>query len=158
MKNLIPEELQHCTVSCYDAIVLIVWAVTDNNHKRSKVCAEHWKHLKIPSLKSHLNVSHFQECFSSASANSDEEAFWLPQRMWPVFLSSHPRMQKCLQTAREERVGQRERTDAWNWETKRGEAKMHEWKYRRSKVFSFSAEFPVIIVLWFGRSPLRVQR
>lgn len=29
-----------------------------------------------------------------------------------------------------------------------GEAKMNEWKYRRSKVFSFSAEFPVIIVLW----------
>lgn len=27
-----------------------------------------------------------------------------------------------------------------------GEAKMHEWKYKRSKLFSFSAEFPVIIV------------
>lgn len=97
--------------------------------------------MRIPSLKSHLNVSHFQECFSAASANSDEEALWPPRRMWPVFLSPHPRMQKCLQTCERrerERAGQRggkkgrnkERASGREW----GEAgTADEWKRRRSK-------------------------
>lgn len=74
------------------------WSTT----KASKFSAKHWEHLKSPDVnQSHLNVSHFQECFSAASTNSDEETVWpwgCPQRMRPVFLFSHPRTQKCLQT------------------------------------------------------------
>lgn len=79
-----------------------------NHHKGSKDSAKHWARLKSPGVnKPHLNVSHFQECFSSASTNSDEETVWLrgrPQIMQSVFLSSRPLTQKCLHTVAETQV------------------------------------------------------
>lgn len=93
--------------------------------KASKFSSEHRRHLKTLGIKTlHLNVSHFQECSSSASTNSDEETVSLrgrPQIMQSVFLLSRPQTQKCLHTV------------AKNWEHNDSHAR---WEEERKKMGS----------------------
>lgn len=113
-------QMQQC--SSYDGVLhsrplcvarlstVVARALPDNNRaatKAPKFVLNTESIWKSPALSLIWMFHIFRNASCPPPQNSDEETLWLPRRMWPVFLSSHPRTQKCLQTVREARQSNR---------------------------------------------------